>query len=422
MGLRSGLPVLGTTSARDAGSSYSWQTDNYLVALMLRGALCWSATARLDPAAAQPDRRSGSDDPPMAAASTAVVGSVQPNGDGFAFAATTGPATAVVEPLVMASLCDLLYDQPGQPSKQDWTPEQWNAALQQQSSTASWRFLTESIANPQVYFGVAFENAATGQIVIASRGTQTAYDVLVSDLDILREIVPPAFCAAEQFAAQVVQGRPGSGQEILVTGHSLGGADAEYQAARLGLGGTTFAALGVKFAAPGCASDLVNYLYPQDAVANLAPHIGAEAYIQPNGPAQWLDLIATRRFAGEGLHFINNYLEHFGATGVEPITPTQFVEAVLLAEIVDIVSRGDDTAVTELAKAVDDLLGPSAATASFGFDDLAWPAAVAAADLLSAQAGAAGAIDWASAETLYGAGLAMPTDLVQHPPSPPALA
>lgn len=419
MRLRSGLP----TSGIDATDADSWHTGNHLIAAMMRGGLFWSATVRVGAAAAQPNAGGASDPPTIPAVSTVVFGTL-PNGDGFAIAAAaTAPATAVVEPLVMASLCDLLYDAPGQSSKQDWTQEQWNAALQQQSSTASWRFLAGSSTNPQVYFGVAFESAATGQIVIANRGTQTAYDLLVSDLDILRGIVPPAFFAAEQFAAQIVGAHQGSGQEILVTGHSLGGADAEYQAASLGLPGTTFAALGVRFATPGCAPDLVNYLYPQDAVANLAPHIGTVAYIQPNGPAQWLDLLATRQFAGEGLHFINNYLEHFGATGVEPITPTQFVEAVLLAEIVDIVSRGDDAALTQLAQAADDLLGPSAATAPFGFDELAWPeAAAVAANVLPAQAGGAGAIDWNLAEVLYGAALAMPAALLQHPTSPPALA
>ena len=276
--------------------------------------------------------------------------------------------------------------------------------MQQQSWTASWQFLGESSVDPQVYFGVAFENIATDQIVLASRGTQTAYDLLVSDIDILRGIVPPAFSAAAQFASQVVTAYQGSGREIQVTGHSLGGADAQYQAAVLGLGGSTFAALGAEFAAPGPAPNLVNYLYPQDAIANLAPHTGAVAYIQPNGPAQWFDLLATRRYEAEGLHFINNYLEHFGAPGIAPITPVQFGEAIVLAEVVDFFS--DSAAGASMAAA-----GPLAANQQFGFADLALSGTAPAIPALSA----AGNADGALAATLYDPVLSMPYSLDHQP-------
>jgi len=271
--------------------------------------------------------------------------------------------------------------------------------LQQQPWTASWRFLDESNVDPQVYFGAAFENIATGQIVVASRGTQTAYDLLVSDISILYGIVPPAFYAASQFASEVVTANQGSGREIQVTGHSLGGADAQFQAAALGLGGSTFAALGAEFAAPGSASNLVNYLYPQDAVANLAPHIGTVTYIQPNGPTQWFDLLVTWQHGGEGLHFINNYMEHFGAPGFAPITPVQFVEAIVLAEVADFFSDNAPMAMAEQL----------AANPQFGFDDLARSVALSAVP--AASSSHAGEASRALATTLYDPVLPMPYSL-----------
>jgi hypothetical protein len=396
MSFRKGGPASLTETATDGGSSYSWHTDHYLVALTARNGFFRPATGRLDASAGLPEPR-GSVQPETIPVSVASAVEAPP-GDGFT-AAVVAPASAAatVDPLVMASLCDALYDQSGQPSKPGWTPDQWNAALQQQPWTASWRFLDQSNVDPRIYFGVAFGNIDTGQIVIANRGTQTGYDLLVSDIDILKGIVPAAFGAAEQFAAEVVGAYQGTGREILVTGHSLGGADAEYEAAKLGLGGDTFAALGVQFAAAENAPNLVNYLFPQDAIANLGAHIGPATYLQPNGPAQWLDLLATLPYAGEGLHFINNYLEHFGATGIAPITPLQFVEAAVLADAAEFFSGG--------AASV-------SAAPQFGFDELTMPAVNSAAAIAhSMPVGNGGAVDAELAALLYGSAVPVAADL-----------
>jgi len=138
------------------------------------------------------------------------------------------------------------------------------------------------------------------------------------------------------------------------------------------------------------------------------------AYIQPNGPAQWLDLLVTRQYEGEGLHFINNYLEHFGAPGIGPITPVQFVEAIVLAEVAEFFSQ-DEAALALLTTAADDLLGSLAATPQFGFDELAWPDVPSAISAVPSQAGSTGATDWALAATLYDAVLSMPTSPDHHP-------
>lgn len=394
MRLRSVVPTSNADMAADAGAGYSGHAGHHLVAVAARHGLFWSATMRFRPADAGSEPQGAAAPQTDAPAPMTLLGA-SPGGDLLAGANPPAPSTATVEPLVMASLCDLLYDKPGQVSKPDWTPQQWNAALQQQPWTVSWRFLGESRLDPRVYFGVAFENADTGAIVIANRGTQTGYDLLVSDIDILQGTIPPAFLAAERFAAEIATAWQGSGRQILVTGHSLGGADAQYQAARLGLAGSTFAALGAGFAAPGCDAGLVNYLYPQDAIANLSPHIGEVAYIQPNGPAQWIDLLVTRQYAGEGLHFINNYLEHFGAPGIAPITPVQFVEAIVLAEVAEFFSQGDKAA--------------PAAYPQLGFDELAPPGApLTGPPAVFTSAGDALADDSVWSAAPYGCPLSMP--------------
>ena len=400
MSLRSTVPRLGADGAIDADSSYSWHTDHSLVAFAARSGVFWSATLRTGATGETPEIR-GTSQPEVAPAGSAPAVDLSPADGPVAGAAGHAAQTATVEPLVMASLCNLLYDATGQPSKTSWTPDQWDAALQQDTSTASWQFLGKSSVDPQAYFGVAFENSDTGQIVIANRGSETGYDLLVSDIDILRGTVPPAFLAAEQFACQITTAYQGSGRQVLVTGHSLGGADAEYQAAKLGLGGDTFAALGARFAAAGSAPNLVNYLFPQDAVANLAPHIGPVAYIEPNGPAQWLDLLATRQYSGEGLHFINNYLEHFGASGITPITPTQFVEAIVLADVAQFFSGNEDAAAMRLSGATNDFPAAAAGNGLFGFAELAVPGmAVVASPGPNATTVGAGASDWALATVL----------------------
>jgi hypothetical protein len=399
MSLRTGVPISGIATATDGDSAHSWHTDHYLIAFAARNGLFRSGTARLDAGTDMPQPRESAQ---PEAVPVVLAPPIEAPPAVAAVALPTTATSAAVDPLVMASLCNLLYDDPGQPSKTGWTSDQWNAALQQQASTASWQFLDESNVDPRTYFGVAFDNIDTGQIVIANRGSETGYDLLVSDIDILKGIVPPALGAAEQFAAKVVAAYQGTGHEILVTGHSLGGADAEYQAATLGLGGDTFAALGVQFATAESAPDLVNYLFPQDAVANLATHIGSVTYIQPNGPAQWLDLLATVPYAGEGLHFINNYLEHFGATGIAPITPAQFVEAVVLADVAAFFSQETGTA---------------SATPQFGFAEMALPAAASAAASAaqSIPVGDGGAANAELAAALYGT--VLPIAAADHHPT-----
>ena len=109
-------------------------------------------------------------------------------------------------------------------------------------------------------------------------------------------------------------------------------------------GGKTFAAPGVQWAAPGLsAGDLTDYIYPEEPIGAFGPHIGEVIGIQPNGPAQLFALAATINFDDLGLHFINNYEEHFGKANVPHITGTQFTEVVFLGELLNFLQSGTVT-------------------------------------------------------------------------------
>ena len=150
----------------------------------------------------------------------------------------------------------------------------------------------------------AFKNTSTGQIIISYEGTNLHNCLSASSVD-------RAFCGAQlttnkaigtgqtnipantdalNFAQQVAQNNPGS--QIFVTGHSLGGEEAQYVMARAAdvsiniSGGVAFGAPGV----PGLTansssfgSNFTNYVDYGDAVGNFVPsngsHIGSVVYV-----------------------------------------------------------------------------------------------------------------------------------------------
>ncbi|WP_167561774.1 lipase family protein [Bosea lupini] len=111
-----------------------------------------------------------------------------------------------------------------------------------------------------------------------------------SDAQILRqspEHVPKAFDDAEDFARQVQMENPES--QVNFTGHSLGGAEAQVQAARLDMGSKaiTFAAPGVQFAvtndeAAAAQAHVVNFVVPGDPVPLRGDHIGKVVTLTPS--------------------------------------------------------------------------------------------------------------------------------------------
>ncbi len=144
------------------------------------------------------------------------------------------------------------------------------------------------------YYAVAYQNTESGEIVIANRGSRPSLDGLKEDwgeTDVAiarqdKDNIPEAFHEGQSFAERVVAEHPGT--KITTTGHSLGGAHAQVQAAALGLNAVTFGAPGVRFAVSDAAADaaadnIVNYVLPGDFVGASGDHIGRTVPIFPSG-------------------------------------------------------------------------------------------------------------------------------------------
>ncbi|MCB5174568.1 MULTISPECIES: M10 family metallopeptidase C-terminal domain-containing protein [Microvirga] len=130
------------------------------------------------------------------------------------------------------------------------------------------------------FYGAAFLSA-TGQVIVAFEGTdiggfedhkEFVAAQILADAMIYRGDIPPAFDRALDFTKKVVQYAANLGisrDDIFVTGHSLGGGEAAYVAAQLGLDGETFGAPGIPASSiPPGAPPLTNYVQWGDPVGN----------------------------------------------------------------------------------------------------------------------------------------------------------
>lgn len=188
-------------------------------------------------------------------------------------------------PMEYADMSNAVYGGPGNTQ----APEGWTLIAESPVTPGN-----EGSANG--YYGAAFQNNQTGEIVVANRGSRPNMEGLQqdwagSDVDIMRqnsESIPAAFDESEDFARQVRTENPGA--PISFTGHSLGGGEAQVQAARLdeGARATTFGAPGTAFAvtqSQAQAADglVTNYAMPGDPVAAHGQHIGQSVVLTPSG-------------------------------------------------------------------------------------------------------------------------------------------
>jgi Ca2+-binding RTX toxin-like protein len=147
-----------------------------------------------------------------------------------------------------------------------------------------------------VYYGAAYKNKVTGEIVITNRGTlPNKFSNLWADATLTAHVAPQAAFDARTFALLVAKNNPGA--TITETGHSLGGYEAEAGLAILVDSGVDPSATAVTFNAPGLTNTLfankadpgsynVLNLYNQGDVVHLAggTHLGKTASI-PAGPS-----------------------------------------------------------------------------------------------------------------------------------------
>jgi Lipase (class 3) len=125
--------------------------------------------------------------------------------------------------------------------------------------------------------------------VVAFRGSTTSHDWFVTDPKLAVGYTPPEFAAAVSYFVSEEKANPSF--NFFVTGHSLGGAEAEVVAAATGAGGVTFAAPGVGnmlATTNGDASfgaNLTNYVIADDPVGThtflSGQHVGPVVTLPP---------------------------------------------------------------------------------------------------------------------------------------------
>jgi uncharacterized Zn-binding protein involved in type VI secretion len=183
------------------------------------------------------------------------------------------------------ALSQAAYQEPG--SSSDGGPPGWTKIAESPVTPGN-------DGSPNGYYGVAYQNDTTGEIVVANRGSRPTVEGLQqdwggSDVQIAAQGnlgVPGAFQDATNFAQSVQAAHPGV--PIQFTGHSLGGAEAQVQAASSGGKAVTFGAPGAAFAvtpsqAAAASKNVVNYVLPGDLVGSSGTHIGQVAVISPSG-------------------------------------------------------------------------------------------------------------------------------------------
>lgn len=185
-----------------------------------------------------------------------------------------------------AALSQAVYDGPG--SAKTPLPAGWVKIAESKTQSGN-------AGSTNGYFGAAYKNESTGEIVIANRGSRLSkegfkQDWFGSDMSIVAQDpanLPPAFADAEEFAMDVISQNLDS--KVSFTGHSLGGAEAQVQAAGFGGDAVTFGAPGVAFAVPDeqdrreAEDRVVNYVLPGDPVTLCGDHIGKTVSLTPTG-------------------------------------------------------------------------------------------------------------------------------------------
>ena len=138
---------------------------------------------------------------------------------------------------------------------------------------ASGNPVTFSVPAAGVY-AAAFKDAA-GNIIVAYEGTDGSGGTISADTTIQSGQQPAAFAAAATFATNVQNTYASASSPLYVTGHSLGGDEAEYVASELNLGGGSFEATGLPNYAPPAGfvngtSNFTNWGMVADPVFNYA--------------------------------------------------------------------------------------------------------------------------------------------------------
>jgi hypothetical protein len=175
------------------------------------------------------------------------------------------------------------------------------------------------------FFAQVYKETATGDLVIAFDGTSDklpgSEGLTGADAKLALGIPPAAFADALKFVDQVHkdEGSELPNAPIFVTGHSLGGAEAEAVAAQRTYvsGGVTFGAPGLPWSyyyGPGNSADFTNYVDYADPVGNYSndvnsiypfafggPHFGTVQYIGSRASQQTIEFGGFAAFLGSNI-------------------------------------------------------------------------------------------------------------------------
>ncbi len=133
------------------------------------------------------------------------------------------------------------------------------------------------------YQGTSYQRLDTGQVFVAHRGTEAAGQDVGADLAMVALRVnsqaPEAIGLTSRAVdiAQRLSINKGTQSEVIVTGHSLGGALAQVTAHHFDLKGETFNAYGAASLSrriPEGGSSVVNHVMANDPVSAASPHYG----------------------------------------------------------------------------------------------------------------------------------------------------
>ena len=163
----------------------------------------------------------------------------------------------------------------------DISHPEYSSLRSKASSLRSWKYL-DSVSTSSGFRAAAFQNPETGEIVFSFKGTDfdpsnpktymdTAKDIANADAQIAfgnSVGLPAQFAEVEKFVNKVCSSHSHSGYTY--TGHSLGGALAQYMTYKTGHSSTTFNAPGVANLVESVVGHKIDYAYYKDKSTNYA--------------------------------------------------------------------------------------------------------------------------------------------------------
>ncbi len=133
------------------------------------------------------------------------------------------------------------------------------------------------------FSAVAYKNEQTKEIIIAYRGTDSPLDAIISDAQLAFNLTPQQAAPAVEFFEEIAENADNGGYSITITGHSLGGALAQYVASLKHVPAVTFNAPGVDVPSGGTIENIINYVNMNDPVGSYREHIGETRYYIADG-------------------------------------------------------------------------------------------------------------------------------------------